>query len=136
MDKKTETGELDLSISKLMSGCGTARAKNRFKNNEPNQSDASFSSGLGSLLNSSVSLDPTPTLMPTRSSISSLLSLSRLFENPITASAAAAMAHFMDINNSAFSSAFGYVEQCCTYSDGHSIGIERSLYFGLIKLNL
>lgn len=114
MENKTETGELDLSVSKPMSGFGSARGKNRLKNNEPNQKGAPISSSLGSLLNSSVSVDPTPALMPTRSSISSLLSLShlRLWENPMAASAisaAAAMTHLMDINNSAFSSAFGYV---------------------------
>lgn len=107
------TAELDLSVGKHMSGSGTGRTKTRKNNNEMKQNSTSIQSSLSSVLNPSVSLDPTShALMPMRSSISSLLSMShlRLWENPITASAisaAAAMTHLIDINNSAFSSTFG-----------------------------
>ena len=114
---ETETGvtgvsaELDLSLSKHISG-RTFRTKTRKNNNELKQNETPMQSSRGSVMSPSVSLDPTHALMPTRSSISSLLSMShlRLWENPITASAisaAAAMTHLMDINNSAFNSMFG-----------------------------
>lgn len=104
--------ELDLSVSKHISGGGSVRTKSRKNNNELKQNEASIAAGLSSGLSPSASLDPTHALMPTPSSISSLLSMShlRLWQNPMTASAisaAAAMTHLMDINNSAFASTFG-----------------------------
>ncbi|CAG2167459.1 unnamed protein product, partial [Oppiella nova] len=105
---ESETNELDLSLTRHISG----RTKSR-KNNTPTHYEPTIQSSLESLLNSGASLDPTSqALMPARSSISSLLSMShlRLWENPMAASAisaAAAMSHLMDINHSTTSSSFG-----------------------------
>ncbi|CAG2110164.1 unnamed protein product, partial [Medioppia subpectinata] len=106
---ESETPQLDLSLSKHMT---SGRTKTR-KNNTPAHYEPVVHSSVDSL-----SLDPTThALMPSRSSISSLLSLShlRLWENPMTASAISAaaamshMSHLMDINHTTNSSAFGSV---------------------------
>ena len=104
--------ELDLSVSKHISGCGSVRTKSRKNNNELKHNETRVAPTLSSGLSPSGSLDPTHALMPTPSSISSLLSMShlRLWQNPVTASAisaAAAMTHLMDINNSGFNTNFG-----------------------------